>query len=80
LYYKKIITIFVKKIMAKAQVELESVKLELNLIKTLMSINGLPCGNIEQVVIQCVKMAGIATVYMSEADVMEAFNMSKKIK
>lgn len=63
----------------KAQIELESVKKELTVIKTVMSINGKPNKNIQQVVLEAVKIASTAINSLDEESLEQVFNLKKSM-
>ena len=60
----------------KSQIELESVKTELNAIKKLMIVNDIPADNIPSVVLYAIKLAGIA---IESKDAKKIFNLKKSL-
>lgn len=63
----------------KAQLELESVKKELATIKTVMAINCKPNKNIQQVVLEAIKIASIAISSLDEESLEQVFNLKKSM-
>lgn len=63
----------------KAQLELESVKKELAVIKTVMVINGKPNKNIQQVVLEAIKIASTAISSLDEESLEQVFNLKKSM-
>lgn len=60
----------------KSQIELESVKTELNAIKKLMIVNDVPTDNIPLVVLYAIKLAGVA---IESKDMKKVFNLKKSL-
>jgi hypothetical protein len=63
----------------KAQIELESVKKELVVIKTVMAINGKPNKNIQQVILEAVKIASTAIISLDEESLEQVLNLKKSM-
>lgn len=63
----------------KAQIELESVKKELTVIKTVMAINGIPNKNIQQVILEAIKIASTAIGSLDDESLEQVFNLKKSM-